>query len=107
MARITNEQRIKLSVAPKTAAGRDAKIDGAVTFESSDSILVSIQPIDDLSAYAVANMATEGGAVQITATFDADLGQGVRTVSASGALEVVRAEAETAEIVFGDPELAP
>jgi len=103
MARITNEQRVLVTVAPKTAAGNPASIDGAVIFRSSDADVAAVEPVDDTSALVIAGIP---GVAQITATFDADLGEGVRNVTASGALEVVAAEAVTGESVFGEPELA-
>ncbi len=99
--RMTNEQKITASVSPKTAGGHDAPIDGVVTFTSSDESVVSIVVIDDKSASLVA---VGPGVAQITASFDADLGEGVRTIEASGAMEVVAAEATTGEITFGEPE---
>ncbi len=102
MARITNEQRVLVTVAPKTAAGNPAPIDGAVIFRSSDPAVAVVEPVDEGSAFVIA---VAPGVAQITAAFDADLGEGVRNVTASGALEVVAAEAVTGEIVFGEPEL--
>jgi len=51
--------------------------------------------------------AVGGGVAQIIASFDADLSGEVRPVEMTGALEVVEAEAVTAEITFGEPELQP
>lgn len=99
--RITNEQKSRVTVAPKTAGGNDAPIDGAVAFTSSDESVAVIEAIDDTSCYV---RAVGPGAAQVTAVFDADLGEGVRQLTASGVLEVVAAEAETAEIVFGEAE---
>lgn len=99
--RITSEQKVKVTVAPKTAGGHDATIDGDVAFTSSDDTVARIDPIDGSSCYVTA---VGPGAAQISASFDADLGEGVREITASGALEVVAAEADTAEIVFGDAE---
>lgn len=99
--RITNEQKVKVTVAPKTAGGHPASIDGAVTFTSSDETIARIEVIDGTSANVVGVTA---GAALISASFDADLGDGVRSITATGALEVAAAEAETAEIVFADPE---
>ncbi len=105
MARITNEEQVKVSVAPKTASGRPAAIDGAVSFESSDVAVATVTPIDSLSALVVA---VGPGVAQIRATFDADLDEGeVRTIEMTGALEVVLAEAVVGEITFGAPELQP
>lgn len=102
MARITNEQKVKITVVPTTAAGHPAPIDGEVEFLSDNVDVAVVERIDATSAYV---LAVAPGAALISASFDADLGEGVRTVTATGALEVVAAEAETAEITFGEPEL--
>jgi hypothetical protein len=105
MARITTEQQVTVSVAPKTLAGRPAAIDGDVAFTSSDELVATVTATGPLSALV---KAVGPGVAQIVAKFDADLDDGeVREVTASGAIEVVAAEAETAEIVFGAPELTP
>lgn len=101
MARLTNEQKVRVTVSPKTGGGHAAKIDGAVKFTSSDESVATVEAIDDTSATVTA---VAPGVAQITASFDADLGDGVREITASGAVEVVEAEAATGEIVFGDPE---
>lgn len=104
MARITNEQRVKVTVVPLTEAGRPARIDGNVEFSSSDETVATIEVIDGRSCWVVSG---NPGVAQILAVFDADLGEGVRPVEMSGALEVVEAEAMRGEIVFGTPELKP
>jgi hypothetical protein len=104
MARITTEQQVTITVAPKTAAGHDAKIDGAVSFASSDEAVATVTSTGDKSALVVS---VGAGVAQISATFDADLTGEVRPVEMTGALEVVEAEAVTAEITFGTPELKP
>jgi hypothetical protein len=104
MARITTEQQVAVSVAPKTAAGRDAQIDGQVAFESSDPAVALVVSTGPMSALV---KAVAPGVCQIFAAFDADLGEGVRAIELSGALEVVAAEAVGAEIVFGTPEPQP
>lgn len=104
--RITNEQRVKVSVQPLTAAGNPATIDGEVTFASSDVTVATIERISANECW-VNSVNGANGATQVSASFDADLGEGVRPVEMSGALEVVPAEAVTAEITFGTPELKP
>jgi uncharacterized protein YjdB len=105
MARITNEQQVAVSVAPKTAAGRPAAIDGIVSWASSDPLVATVTSTGPLSALVVA---VGAGVAQISAVFDADLDEGeVREITRTGAIEVVNAEAEGAEIVFGAPELTP
>lgn len=96
--RLTNEQKVQVTVLPKTAAGNPATIDGAVSYTSSNPDTASI----DQSGLIVA---TGVGVTQITATFDADLGEGVRAIELSGAVEVVAAEATTGVIEFGEPTL--
>jgi hypothetical protein len=105
MARITNEQQIPVTVEPKTAAGRPAAIDGDVVFASSDEADATVTSTGSKSAMV---RAVAPGVAQISASFDADLDVGeVREVMLTGAIEVVAAEAETGEIVFGTPELTP
>lgn len=105
MARITTEQMITVTVAPKTATGKPATIDGEVNFVSSDPTVILVERTSATSARCVA---ITTGVAQITATFDADMDVGEsRELSASGALEVIAAEAETAEIVFGTAEANP
>jgi hypothetical protein len=104
MARITNEQQVSVEVRPLTQAGRPARIDGAVEWSSSDESVATVTSTGPMSALVVS---VGPGVAQISAVFDADLGEGVRPVEMTGALEVVEAEAVTAEIVFGAPELKP
>ena len=104
MARITNEEQVRVTVVPKTAAGNPARIDGAVEWQSTDESVATVTPDGDMSAIV---RSVAPGVTQIIAVFDADLGEGVRPVEMSGALEVVEAEAVIGEIVFGTPELKP
>lgn len=104
MARITNEEQVSVTVVPKTPAGRPARIDGDVEWSSSDTAVATVVPTGPLSARVIS---VAPGVTQIFAVFDADLGEGVRPVEMSGALEVVEAEATAGEIVFGAPELKP
>lgn len=105
MARITNEQQVSATVAPKTAAGRPAAIDGAVAWSTSDAAVATVESTGDLTGLV---KAVGPGVCQISAVFDADLDQGeVREITLTGAIEVVNAEAETGEITFGAPELSP
>jgi hypothetical protein len=104
MARINTEQSVHITVTPRTQGGNPAPIDGDVAFTSSDEAVASIV---NSSGRSCTVKATGLGATQITAVFDARLGDEVVNVTASGALEVVDAEATTAEIVFGEVFLTP
>ncbi len=96
--RLTNEQKVQVTVLPKTAAGNAAPIDGVVSYISSNTDAATIDESGSVVAKGV-------GIAQITATFDADLGEGVRNVELSGVVEVVAAEATTGVLEFGEPTL--
>lgn len=102
--RINNEQSVNISVTPRTQGGNPAPIDGDVAFASSDE---TVAVILNAAGRGCTVKAVGLGACQITAVFDARLGEEVLEFTASGALEVVSAEAATAEIVFGDAFLTP
>lgn len=104
MARITTEQRIPITVNPLTEAQRPARIDGEVEFASSDEAVATVTKTGPNSALVTS---VGAGVAQISASFDADLSGEVRPVEMTGAVEVVEAEAVTAEITFGTPELKP
>lgn len=103
--RLTTEEQVSVTVAPKTAHGHDAPIDGAVEFSSSDPSVATVTATGPLSAVVVA---LKEGATQVLARFDANLSpDAVEAVEASGAIEVVPAQATRADIVFGTPEGQP
>ena len=101
--RLTNEQEVTFSIAAKTAAGNPAPLDGPASVTSSDeAVAVVVMNEDGVSGVV---RAVGPGVAQIFATADADLGDGVRPLEFSGAIEVVQAEAEVAEFTFGEPTL--
>ena len=102
MARITTEQARDVTVVPKTQGGAIARIDGEVAFSSSDEAVAVVNKTGPASAEVIG---VGEGVAQIRASFDADLGAGVRQVELTGAVEVVAAEAVTGELVFGEPRL--
>lgn len=101
---LTDEQKVALSIKPVTAAGNPARVDGSPSWSSSDDTIVEVVPsADGLSAEAV----TVGpvGTAQVSVVVDADLGAGVRTLTAMLDIEVIAAEAVTVAITPGTPEL--
>lgn len=98
--RLNTEQKVLVQVMATTLKGNPAPIDGDVVFGVSDTTVATVEPVDATSCYIVG---LAPGVVQVTADFDADLGEGVRPVGLSGALEVVSAEATSGELVFNDP----
>lgn len=83
---ITTEQTATATLTPKTAAGKPAKLDGAPTWAidplegagtlevSGDGLSCKYVSPDDVPTNPVAN---------VTVTADADLGEGVETISDS------------------------
>jgi len=102
---LTDEQQVTLSVGFKTAAGNPAKVDGLPIWASSDESIVSlVVAADGLSAVAVSGAL---GSAQISVQADADLGEGVRTITSTLDIEVHAAEAVSVLVVVGTPELKP
>ncbi len=100
---LTTEQKITLAVAPKTASGNVATLDGPPTWTVSDEAVAELVVAEDgLSATVVAKTA---GAVQVTVTADADLDAN-ETREIAGVLDIliVPAEAVTLGISAGIPE---
>ena len=101
---LTDEQKVTLSIQPKTAAGNPAPVDGIPIWSSSDeTILAVVSAPDGLSATAT----TVGpvGSAQVNVSADADLGAGVRTLTAILDVQVIAAEAVSLAINAGTPEL--
>lgn len=101
---LNDEQKVVLSVAPKTAAGNPAKIDGKPVWSVSDDTVITLVVSDDgLSTEAI----TTGtlGVSQVSVSVDADLGEGVRTLSGTLDITVNAAEATTVGISAGVPVL--
>lgn len=98
---LTSEQKVKVTLAPKTATGKPSSLDGAATFEvvSGD---VSIENIDELSAYIISGDAAGTSVVSVSA--DADLGEGVVTITDSITVTVSDPLAANLGLVVGTPE---
>ncbi len=73
---LTNEQQVRVSINPKTAAGHPAPLDGEATFTSSDESVITVHPTDDAKTVLV--KAAGLGVAQLLVSADADLGEGVR-----------------------------
>jgi hypothetical protein len=105
--RITNEQEFDIELVPLTAAGRPANVDGDAVFTSSDETLCVVTPTGPLTATVRAVPNAPLGAAQVVARVDADLGEGIRDIVGSLAVEVVPAEAQTVELKAGPARLTP
>ena len=102
--RLTTEQFSLIAFVLATALGRPAASDGPPTWASSDETVATVIP-DPADPTKATVTAVGPGVAQISVSVDADLGEGVRTITATGAIEVVLAEAHTIELQFGPPQL--
>ena len=96
---------VNMQVSYVDAKGNNATIDGEVKWESSDAsiLLVTTDPGDSTMCRAVPVGTL--GQVQITATVDADLGDGVRELITTADISVVAGEAVAGSIQpMGEPE---
>lgn len=100
---ITNEQKIKLTLKPTTAAGNPATVDGAPVWAVIEGD-ATLEPAEDgLSCYLISGEANVNS--KITVTADADLGEGVVAITDTVDLAVVPASASALGITAGDAEL--
>lgn len=99
---LTDTQKVTVTFAAKTALDRPARVDGIPQWSTSNPAVCTITPASDgLSAVL---KATATGTSQISVTADADLGAGVRNITATGDVEVRPSEAVSVGITFGTPE---
>lgn len=99
---LTDVQKVALAIAPKSAAGNPAAVDGVPVWSSSDETVLTLTVADDgFSAEAV----TTGklGTAQVNVTADADLGDGTKTITGVLDVEVKASEAVALDISAGAP----
>lgn len=88
----TNEQKIKLTAAPVTAAGHPAPLDGALVIEVvSGEGTFSQDPAEPLSFYVISG--DNAGVTEYKVTADADTGAGVVSIEESVVYDVTAAQA--------------
>ena len=92
--------RATVSVAWKDSGGNPAKVDGPTTWESTDPTVVECTVATGNPL--IANLFAPGkiGKCQVHANADADMGQGVKPVTATYDVEVISGEAVGGEITF-------
>lgn len=100
---ITNEEKVQVTLAPTTAAGNPASLDGLPTWEVTSGDATLEVAADGLSAFLVSG--APGVNSQIAVTADADLGAGIVTLSDVIDLAVVLASASALGLVVGTPVL--
>lgn len=102
---ITNEQKVQVTLAPKTQAGNPAQLEaGSIKWEVlSGDATTEVVDGDELSIFLVSGAAGVNSQIQVTA--DADLGEGVVTLTDMVDLAVVQALAGDLGLVAGSPVL--
>lgn len=99
---ITNEQKVKLTLAPKTDAQNPATVENAVWEVTSGDATLEVAE-DGLSAYAISGEANVNSVITVTA--DKIIGEGVENLTDTVDLAVVAAAASSLGLVIGTAEL--
>lgn len=102
MVQLTDEQKVTLHAAPKTAKGNDAPVDGVPTWSTSDDTLVTLAPSADGFSCDAITVGPLGGCT-ITCTADADLGPDVAAVLGTIDITVVAAPAASVAVTADAP----
>lgn len=100
---ITNEEKVQVTLTPTTAAGNPATLDGVPTWIVTEGDATLEVAEDGLSAFLVSGAADTNSKVEVTA--DADLGEGVVTLTDTIDLAVVAATASVLGATVATPVL--
>lgn len=100
---ITNEQKITVTLAPTTAAGNPATLDGIPQWTQTVGNSTLEVSEDGMSATLISG--PDASNSQFTVTADADLGEGVVNLTDTIDLAVVLASASQLGLNVGTPEL--
>jgi hypothetical protein len=100
---ITNEEKVQVTLTPTTAAGNPATLDGTPTWTVTEGDATLEVAVDGLSAFLVSGAADVNSKVEVTA--DADLGEGVVTLTDTIDLAVVAATASVLGATVAAPVL--
>lgn len=100
---INNEQKVKITAAPTTAAGNPATLDGGLrgTVLEGDATVEAVDG-EPNSLYLVSGVAVGLSRIRIYA--DADLGEGTREIEDTVELTVTAAEANTLGVTVAAAE---
>lgn len=103
MELLPNTHKVQARLDIKDIAGNPATVDGLPVWSVSSPDIVSLDvATDGLSAFVIAQGPL--GTSQISVEADADLGEGTRTITTLGDVEVIASEAVTLGLTFGTPE---
>jgi hypothetical protein len=97
--KLPDTRQAALSVSPVDALGVPAPIDGIPEWASSDETVATVAVSEDGSSIVVTPASpVKLGITQVSASFDADLGEGVVTITEIIEIEVVASQAVGATI---------
>ncbi len=99
--KLTNEQKVNVTITPRTDTGKPAKLDGSPTWTViSGNSQVAVSD-DGLSADLISS--DEPGETQISVKADADLGEGIEELAEVIILTVIGATAKNLGLSAGTP----
>lgn len=99
--------QVALKIAYEDAEGNAAKVDGAVEWSSANEDIAHVI-VEGSDGLDVTLLGLKVGTTQITATADADLGDGTRSLITTLDVDVVAGEAVAGSITpSGEPETIP
>lgn len=81
--------------------GNPARVDGVPVWSSSDEAVVTVTPGEDGMSATILSLGTTGTA-QVSVSADADLGEGVRTMTGSALIDVIAGEAFAFALMLGE-----
>lgn len=81
--------------------GNPAKLDGMPVWTSSDESVATVTPSEDGMSATILSLGATGTA-QISVSADADLGEGVRTMTGSALIDVIAGEAFAFALMLGE-----
>lgn len=91
--KLPNDHKIEVQVSYIDSHGNPATVDGDVTWDTSDSNIATVETDTGDSTHATVIPDGQVGQVQVTATVDADLGEGIRELITTMDVEIVAGEA--------------
>src|SRR4051812_4999715 len=104
---LTVDQEVSVSLAVTDRVGNPATIDGSPVWASSDESVATVVENAGNPLAAIILSADRAGAALITATVDADLGEGVRQIVGTLEVQVTAGEAQFVTLEAGAPSDKP
>lgn len=99
---LNDEQKVTLTIDPRTAAGNPASVE-SINWSNSNEAVVSLVVSEDKKTAVVSSVGL--GVAQISVVVDADLSENVSELTGILDIEVVASQAVSLGIVAGVPEL--